>query len=244
MTMYTPYWTVIVLASTRRYAVIPTHNRPSELRRLANSLASVVDNIIIIDNASTPKVTLDDIIVATGWPKCVDYIEIIYDGEQPPNLYRIWNVGLNAVQKHVHDLGHETWDVAIFNDDAIVPDGWFDAVTCGLRQHNVALASTGAHHEVTQDELLAPGTGMRYRTRVCPWAFVMRGELGIRADERFRWWYGDNDIIQQAREHSGVAVVRGPVVANEHANSTTIGVLAEQSVRDGQTFKEKWEYAR
>jgi hypothetical protein len=73
-----------------------------------------------------------------------------------------------------------------------------------------------------------------------PHAFVIRGEVGLRADESMRWWYFDTDLDQQARLAGGVLSVPGPRVANSLANSTTVGPLAEQAQKDQHTFMAKW----
>jgi hypothetical protein len=75
---------------------------------------------------------------------------------------------------------------------------------------------------------------------MCPWAFILRGEVGLRADEKFGWWWGDTDLDWQACAAGGVLLLPGPVPANTLANSTTVGALAEQAGRDGQYFTAKW----
>jgi hypothetical protein len=75
---------------------------------------------------------------------------------------------------------------------------------------------------------------------MCPWAFVVRGELGLRADEKMRWWWGDTDFEWQAIQAGGVLMLPGYTALNTLANSTTHGVLAEQAGRDGETFALKW----
>jgi hypothetical protein len=78
------------------------------------------------------------------------------------------------------------------------------------------------------------------RERMCPWAYVVKGELGLRADESLLWWYGDDDFCRQAIDAGGVLQVPGPPVLNAHAVETTVGVLAEQAEKDRITFEAKW----
>lgn len=224
-----------------RFAIIPTHNRPAELARLISQIRADVDGVVIIDNASDPRVD-----VTYMFPSVDEEIgrlcegHIICDDEQPPHLYRMWNEGLAEIESLAVARRYDAWDVAIFNDDAIVPAGWFDIVVNGLRRHDTVIASTGWCGPVAQEIVLrGPGEG-GFTARMCSWAFVMRGESGLRADERFRWWYGDNDFDWQARVAGGVVLLPGPLVGNEHANTTTIGALAEQSGHDAEAFKQKW----
>jgi len=228
------------VSTVARYAVIPTHNRPIELTRLVAQLRHDVDVIIIVDNASDPPVDVASVVTDDAKVVRAQIIHVVRVDEQPPNLYRLWNVGVDVVNERVETARHKQWDVAIFNDDAIIPDGWFDAVAHGLRAHGVVIASTPTIHETQHDRVLTSTDSRNFNMRLCPWAFIMRGEVGLRADEQFHWWYGDNDLEWRARDLGGIALLRGPVIINEHANATTTGALAEQAGRDGETFIAKW----
>lgn len=222
-----------------RYAIIPTHNRPHELLRLVDQLRDDVDVIIVVDNASDPRVDADDILCPATSSRINELI-VARDDEQPPNLYKLWNTGLEIAANHALQAGLYTWDVGIFNDDAILPPGWFNLVANGLRRYDAVAASTGYWSPVKRDTFTTTIGQGGISGRMCPWAFVTRGEIELRADEMFRWWYGDNDFDWRARQRGGVIVLAGPTVQNEHANSTTYGELAEQSGRDAETFKAKW----
>lgn len=215
-----------------RYAVITTHNRPRELSHVVGRLLPQVDYAVVIDNASEPAVN-----PAAFGP----YVLVIRDEQQPPNLYRLWNVGLTAVALHARDARTPEWDVGLFNDDADVPHGWYDVAARALRSGPYAAASTGSHRPVDAPRVATEPGGALY-DRMCPWAFVMRGELELRADESFGWWYGDTDLEWQLRKLGGVISVPGPLVGNTLANSTTHGALAEQAGRDGETFARKWGF--
>jgi hypothetical protein len=221
----------VTLRLVPRYAIITTHNRPRELWQITSSLVTQVDRTVIIDNASNPPVDP----LAFG-----AHTLVISDAEQPPNLYRLWNVGLTAVALNAADNGHDKWDVGIFNDDADVPLGWYDVVAAALRSGDYSAASTASHSPIDRPIVRMTPDGDLMR-RMCPWAFVVQGELGLRADETFRWWYGDTDFEWQCQRLSaGVVMVPGPHVHNTLANSTTVGALAEQAGRDAETFKQKW----
>lgn len=223
-----------------RLAVVPAHNRPDELNRLLAALHDQCDIAVIIDNASTPPLMPK----APGGP----IMRLMRDEEQPPNLSRLWNMGLDEAHRMAEawDLldADGAYDVAVFNDDADVPPGWWDAVSGPLRAHPSAVIG----HTHTYGD---PGRPAAYRDasapmdlmeRMCPWAFVMRGETGLRSDERMRWWWFDTDFEMRARQVGGVLAVPGPQVANTGANSTTVGALAEQAGRDRETFREIWGY--
>lgn len=217
-----------------RYAIIPTHNRPARLLALAASLGGQCDEIVVLDNASNPPVDADKLRdVARG-----ARVHVIRDEEQPPHLSRFWNVMLDRVAELNDDrvTPVDVWDVAVLNDDAVIPAGWYDACSNGLRAHDTAVI---AHTDSTRPALLTE-LGNDPRNRMCPHAFVIRGESGMRADEAMRWWYFDSDLDQRARLAGGVLSVPGPRVANVLANTTTRGPLAEQAAKDQATFEAKW----
>jgi GT2 family glycosyltransferase len=218
-----------------RYAIVPTHNRPEQLTALVGSLSTQVDRIVVLDNASDPPVDWGAL-AAAALPAVV---EVIRDPEQPPHLYWFWNVMLDAAGDRAKAAGDERWDVAVFNDDAIVPAGWFDAVSTALREHETAAVAHTGTSPVHRPELLDAYPYPRDK-RMCPWAFVTRGEVGLRADESMRWWFGDDDFCRQAIDAGGVLAVPGPLVANANAVESTAGELAEQAERDRATFEKKW----
>lgn len=218
-----------------RFAIVPTHNRPARVLALVASLGKQCDHILVLDNASEPPVDVERLRVAAGRASLVRW----YDAEQPPHLSRFWNFLLDRVGEHVDAESYDRWDIAILNDDSIVPAGWYDACSNGLREHPTAVI---AHTTPTRPALLTE-LGNDPGNRMTPHAFVIRGESGLRADEAMRWWYFDSDLDQRARQAGGVLSVPGPRVLNSLANSTTRGVLAEQAEKDRAAFEAKWATA-
>lgn len=222
-----------------RYAVVPTHNRPAELQQLVSQLRTQVDVIVVVDNASDPPVWTSTIFIGDQ-PGRLHTGRVIRDEEQPPNLYRLWNVAFDAVDSHARAYELETWDVAVFNDDSSVPPGWYDVVSAGLRELDVVAASTTTHMQLRQPWVShVPGEGgLMYR--LCPWGFVFRGEVRPRADESMRWWWGDTDFDWTLRKRGGIALLPGPTVVNTQANGQTRGELLRQAAIDRMTFAAKW----
>lgn len=216
----------------RRYAVIPTHNRPTHLHNLVRQLAGSCDVIVIVDNASEPPVEHasfgDDVRVL-----------VIRDPEQPPNLARFWNVAFSAIRQL--EAQSEAWDVAVLNDDVELPDGWYDYVANALRTYDVIGASADAYGSV-HEPLVRHDKHGSLITRMCPWAFIIRGECQAEADERLRWWWQDTDLEWRLALAGGVVVMPGYITKNLGANSSTVGVLAEQAGADRRTFAEKWGF--
>lgn len=216
-----------------RIAVVPTHDRPEELARAIAALAPQCHLIIVIDNASTPPANP----LVPG-----SILHFVRDPEQPPNLSRLWNVGLDEAARLAvaWDLldGSGTYDVAIVNDDAIPPPGWFDAVSTAMRERGAAAGSSAPFDDGTRRDAVLhvddqpPGV----HNRLTGWAFVLRGEHGARFDERLRWWAQDDLMSLHARQSGGLVHVCGVPVVNTKANTSTVGALAEQAAKDMQTF--------
>lgn len=224
----------------RRYVVIPTHNRHELLANIVHDIQTSVDVIIIIDNASMPEVTADSLRFNASEHGAT--LIIMRDTEQPPNLSRLWNDGLEMAALLARESGDQIWDVSILNDDVIIPPGWFDAVSSALRSHESAVVACSSAHVFTQVPLCKVTLDNDLMTRMTPWALTMRGESGLRYDETMRWWWSDTDLDWQARLAGGMLIIPGYIVLNTLANSSTTGVLAEQAGRDRATFAQKWGY--
>lgn len=217
-----------------RMVVIATHNRPVELRRCVEAIGPQADRIIIVDNASTPPVAYADF---DGLPNGPD--SIISDGEQPPNLSRLWNVGLTRAEMIMSHSGIDVYDVAVLNDDAVPPPGWFEAVSHGIRVLGADAASSDpfGHLPLGVYRQFGAEAPMAVTTRLAGWAMMLRGEWdGARFDERMRWWASDDDLSLRARQAGGLVHVGGFPVPNTGADTSTTGVLAEQAAKDMQTF--------
>lgn len=225
------------------YAVIPAHNHQDTLIPLVVEMVTQVDLVIVIDNASDPPISHPALFAARmlahgGEVGAVGRMWLWRDAEQPPNLSRLWNAGLSACAADAKRRGLAEWDVAILNDDAVVPPGWMAAIREPMRATGAAAACTwpsgGQHLE----------TGGHSTRHLYGAAFVLRGELAAKAgdplwaDERLRWWGQDTDLGLRAQINGGTLRVPGPLVPNLRANQSTVGELAEQAGRDRETFRE------
>lgn len=212
-----------------QFAVIVTHNRAEHLARCVAAIAPQVDMVLVVDNASDPPAEV---------PASLTNVLVVQDGEQPPNLSRLWNLGLDTIEKH-KPAGWTTWDVAVLNDDAEPPAGWMTAVSTAMRELR-AVAGCSVGSATSGVQLHGPASTPSVYTRLTGWAFVLRGEAHLRADERLRWWCGDDDLSAKARNSGGLVRVPGHLVPNACADQTTRGALAEQAATDMATFVEIW----
>lgn len=213
-----------------RFAVIPSNGRPC----LAQSVAAIkdqVDQVIIIQNGDK-SLKWDD----------HDNIKVLWT-DVSDNISLWWNLGLEYAENNRHTLEsnlglYATWDVAVINDDVIVPPGWFDRVSGIMRQMQVAAACSGGHEP--QPRLHIRAGQVNLYTRMQGFAFILAGEKGLRADEALAWWTGDDDLDWRSRELGGMVMVPGFHVEHLYPNGQMTPERQVQVAKDMATFVEKW----
>jgi glycosyltransferase involved in cell wall biosynthesis len=226
-----------MVGTPRSYAIILTHNRPELLQQCIQAISPQVDGVLVIDNASDPPVKdeiLDHLAPGDG--------AILRIPDQPPNLSALWNIGLDVADRE-NWQAEGPWYTALLCDDAIVPPGWFSAVTGAMRDTGAAAGCSnpwGQQHEPRVKT--APDSDLS--GRMVGWAFVLDGSKGLRADERLQWWWCDSDLDLRAREAGGMVMAGGYPALNLRPNDFTITKpeLGEQAGRDGETFASIWGY--
>jgi hypothetical protein len=122
------------------------------------------------------------------------------------NIHRWWNAGIDYAQ------ARGATHVLVINDDVLLDETTIPALLDGM-EGRAAIGS--------------PGAGGIFEGDLPEWR-VLNGacwlldlSTGLRADERYRWWYGDNDIDWRARtQHGGVASIRC-FFLHPHANELT-----------------------
>ena len=212
-----------------RFAVIPTLGRDC-LQDCLKAIQPQVDYTILI-HAPT-----EDEVLERPEKSILFYVSPL----EKRNISRWWNMGIHWAKKWVRmsSVRITQWDIAILNDDAIVPDDWFGHLSGRMRQMNVAAASMG---QVPMPVLhTRPGTTQLHQ-RMEGYAFMLAGEQGVRADESLEWWFGDNDIDMQSRLKGGTVILPGSV-EHRYPNGTTVGELAAQTAVDAQRFVDKWGF--
>lgn len=219
-----------------RFATVLTHNRHELLEWCVAALLPQVDGLLVIDNASDPPVVGGD-------------YNLVRDNEQPPNLARLMNVGFTYHEATVRGANYygylgeppsaSTWDVATVCDDVEVPPGWFDAVATEMRRWNAVAGCSGARGGNLLVKQVPDGDIVN---RMQGAAFIVAGEVGLRADENMRWWWQDTDLDWQARAAGGTVIIPGYEAVNSRPNDFTYSVpgLGEQAGRDREAFARKW----
>jgi hypothetical protein len=197
-----------------------------------NSVADQVDRVIVIDNLSDPPIDPD------AWHGKVAVVSIPID---PPNISILWNVGIALADAAAHRADAGRWDIAVLNSDVVVPSGWVETLSTAMRSTTAVLAYPDQHGG-TRQILHTKAAPVDLRTRITGYAYMLRGEAGLRLDESMAWWASDDDIDWVARESGGALLVPGIPVEHRAPNISTNErpELAAQAGRDMETFQKKW----
>lgn len=225
--------------SRRRCALVLTHNRQELLVESLRELRPQVEDIVVIDNASDPPTVIPNEWRPAAHPTDGAQVRLFWESEQPPNLAKMWNRGLSFFLNEYR----KDFDVAVLCDDAVVPPGWFDAVTAGMRATNAVIGCSnpwGTYHEPRVK--ISPDRDIG--GRMPGWAWIMNGDFMLRADESMHWWWLDTDIDFQAREAGGMVMVGGFPVLNVHPGEFTVTKpeLGARAGQDQAVFEAKWGF--
>lgn len=212
------------------YAVIPTHDRLGMLVDTVKSIADQVDLVFIIDNNEEERLHLAGLKLRTWDATTLD-----------PNIQRFWNRGLHLSQQCATVRGHKEWNVVILNDDVVCPSDFVATLGVAMRATSAVLAYPSQFGHERSELHTEPGP-VDMTTRITGYAYMLRGESGIALDERFVWWYGDDDLDWRAREMGGSLMVPNCPVIHRAPNAQTNAnpKLLKQTALDRQTFINKW----
>ena len=148
----------------------------------------------------------------------------------PPRIQHWWTLGIDEAQRRGATA------VAVLNDDIRVQPATLARLHSELTGTCAAIASPsrpGIRDGVHKRPLIP------YEPRLWGSIWVLNLATGLRPDERYVWWYGDNDLDLRARRHHG-GVVLVPV-EYEHVHPSTATFRSPELLaiaeRDGQRFE-------
>lgn len=131
----------------------------------------------------------------------------------PTNIHRWWNKGID----HLERAGCAR--VAVLNDDVSIATDFLSTLAA-------AMDDTGA-------TLTHPGFGA-----MTGWAWMLNLAHGVRPDESFMWWWGDNDLWMRAAAVGGIVACPTAAITHHTPNKATAEspVLQELIERDRITW--------
>lgn len=157
------------------WVTIPTAGRDT-LEACVDSTGIPRDRIVIV-------VTARDVLPPKGCRSVYDL--------GPINIQRWWNLGINIA------TAYGATRVAVLNDDILLDH---DSLPTLLDAMGDATLATPGH------QLAHHSDPAKDRARVLDGAcWIVNPAHGLRADEQYRWWYGDDDLDYRARrDHHGI----------------------------------------
>lgn len=190
----------------KRYAVIPTGNRKEDY-------LSVIE--WCRENNCTP------VTIATT-EEAYEYSVGKTINSLDMNISKWWNIGLEWIADKEFNSDKD-YIVAILNDDAVLPDNWFDEMEDTIK---TGVSGAGTPRGIGSE-------------KIAGWAFALNGRHDMRFDKNLIWWYGDDDIQKQCESESGFTLIHGLNVGNKYANSS-YSFMLDQIKKDEQYFYKKW----
>jgi hypothetical protein len=157
------------------------------------------------------------VIVHTVESEPIEGVNNIWDLE-PVNIQRWWNRGIDVARTFGADY------IAVLNDDLRLKNNPINKIAYAMKELNATL-----------------GYPLPYTGAIPGYCWVLDVKSNIRADENFRWWYGDDDIRIKAALQGEIAYV--PVeVEHIHPNhlTSTNEELMKLTKADQTYFEEKW----
>lgn len=164
-------------------------------------------------------------------------VTVLVDHEPGINISRWWNLGLEWIAEHAEPGPYE---VLCAESDTRINGRTLQQLVNNLRGHRLAMVGadwfnvTPGAVEIRRD--LEPGTIEHRIPGVC---MLVAGELQLRFDEQFRWWYADDDFEWQHRKAGGTGLVGGTSIEHGPGHVLT-GDLADYARTDYHRFVAKW----
>jgi hypothetical protein len=157
------------------------------------------------------------VIVHTVESEPIEGVNNIWDLE-PVNIHRWWNRGIDIARTFGADY------IAVLNDDVKLKNNPINKIAYGMKELKGVL-----------------GYPLPYTGHIPGYCWVLDIKSNIRADENFRWWYGDDDIRLKAKEQGEVVYIPAEV-EHLHPNHLTSAneELMELTKADQTYFEKKW----
>jgi len=200
---------------------VPTEASRPEL------LASLIDNCGLPHECIVIVATMPGLVFPAG-------VVVIEDFESP-NIQRWWARGIAEAERR------GATSVAVVNDDVRLVPSTLITLANELSQTGAAIASPSRlpFHDGVHMRLSLP-----YERRLSGCLWVLRLDSDLRPDQRYTWWYGDDDLDIRARRQFGGVVLAAVEFEHLHEGraTATSPVLQAMSAQDAQTFER--QYAR
>jgi hypothetical protein len=170
----------------------------------------------IIKNSLIP--TKNIVLVRTVDGAIFGKVNNIFVNNPEINIQKWWNLGIDYAAQRGAKL------VAVLNDDVHISPGSLQAIAFEVLEQNAALGFPYPHSG-----------------RLAGYCWILNLDSKVRPDERFSWWFGDNDLQMQAQTTSKYIYVSADIKHIEGGKLTEENELLKHlAERDQLLFIEKW----
>lgn len=209
------------------WVTVPAH-RPAldHLKALLDQLGDLAQRTVVVTNGDDP-IRDDEIFPAVTFEDNAPGV-----ADDPVNISRWWNLGLDWID----DASPEPHHVLVLNADTRITPQGVAQLSYSLERSSAVMV--GPHRSPGEYMETRPGP-LGLRLRIPGFCFMLDSKAGLRADERFRWWCGDDDLEWRARQSGGTLLV-GAVQFAHLGDGTPRGELRKLAEDDLWRFQEKW----
>jgi hypothetical protein len=169
------------------------------------------------------QIPLDQIVIVhTVESEPIEGVHNVWDLD-PPNIQRWWNTGIDIARANGGEY------IAVLNDDLILKDNPINKIVQGMKEEGAILGYPHPH----------TGNGVTHTAGYC---WVLDLSSGIRTDETYRWYFGDDDLLLQVLG-LGKAVYVPAEVEHMHGvvGTAQSQYLQQLTIADKKYFIEKWK---
>jgi hypothetical protein len=213
------------------FGVAACYRQDLEKMRVALATLGLPKNrVVVVTNGVNPP-TEEELPTATVVP---------FTAHTDLNLPDWWNVGLEWAERQAKG---NPFEVFVFNADTWATRDTVETLATVLRDKDLAATGPDQFDRVRSGDVyinrsLEPLHDLTYR--LPGYAPLLRGELGLRYDPQFRWWYQDDDIEWQARAAGGTGLVGGTRVDHPIGGNPLTSLQAQYAAEDQPKFARKW----
>ena len=202
-------------------------SRIDELERLLCTLLVGAENVVIVTTLPDP---------IPSW-EIGEFAEHIVLFEEPGKLFGAW---CNAGFDYIASLESGPYEVCCIGSSHTGSPHTIDVLRACLRQYCLTMVGPDLSGELGALQVTSLTESRRTQgLRVPCECFMVAGELRLRFDPEFRWYYSDDDLEMQARQLGTVGLVGGTgfIASSGHELSDEQALHAAE---DREKFIAKW----
>lgn len=205
-------------------------SRVGELLRMIDSLEVDPARVVVVTTMPDP-IEGDDVL------GCADHVVVF---ERPGLRFGEWfNLGFD----YIASRDSTPYEVLCIGSSVLGSGHTIPTLRGALRGHDLAMCGPDLFGRLTagvvEEHRYDDRTLWNRVPGVC---FMVAGELGLRFDPEFRWWYSDDDLEMQARLLAPVAIVGRAGVSLTHPTGHCLSVEQELwAIEDRAKFVAKWD---